>query len=369
MARTGKASARKSSPRRTTAKKRKTAPDHTAKKGIEAHKALEVLATPPLDAVLDEHRLRGLDRHKHAPFLDIAIGQVRYWPSNLVETHGGGVAETVKGFSLNRALAQDMGATHLRKADLPAPTIKGRPTYRGGELQRLANRMRPESVVNTDDRVPVATTASVPWRSICYLKIRYERGGTAIGTGFFIGPRTVATAGHNVIREGQGKASRIEVIPGLNQRAAPFGVHLATGIDYHPNWPRSWQPEFDFGCVYLSETVGSRTGWMGYASLDDTAMASVASAFLNNAGYDDDKAPLGTQWYNGGRLATGGVQPAWLQYLIDTEAGQSGSPVFHSNPSGVRTVLAIHVYGDQGRNLGLRITPEVYSFLRRWSAK
>jgi V8-like Glu-specific endopeptidase len=299
-------------------------------------------------------------------FLPISKGKVRYAPGWLLETHGAGIVEPVTGFDAVRALAAGMGATQLT-APLKKPTVRGRPALPAGELRDLTSTLRPQSVIDTDDRVPVRTTAGVPWRSICCLRISYEHGGTAIGTGFFIGPRAIATAGHNVVRQGRGRASRIEVIPGLDRREAPFGVHVASAIDYDPDWTNGWLPEHDLGCVYLSDAVGLRTGVMALASVDDVAMAELGSALLNNAGYDDDKAPLGTMWFNAGRLAARGIYPRWLEYLLDTEAGQSGSPVFHTSPTGARTVLAIHVYGDRSHNIGLRITPRILSMLRRWA--
>lgn len=305
-------------------------------------------------------------REAAPPFLPVSSGAVLYAPGRLVETHGAGLVEPVAGFNAARALAAGMGATRLSRAP-SRPTLRGRPDLPAGELRDLVTTLRPQSVIDIDDRVPVRMTAGIPWRSICCLRITYEHGGTAVGTGFFIGPRSVATAGHNVLRQGRGRASRIEVIPGLNRREAPFGVHLASAIDYDPDWPMGWLPEHDLGCVYLDNDVGARTGVMALASLDDAAMAEMGSALLNNAGYDDDKSPMGALWFNAGRLAVRGIHPRWLEYLIDTEAGQSGSPVFHTSPGGARTVLAIHVYGDRSRNIGLRITPRILSVLQRWS--
>src|SRR5918912_3129628 len=74
-----------------------------------------------------------------------------------------------------------------------------------------------ESVIGpTDDRVRILDTELAPWRMICALRMRGPTGAGAIGTGWFIGPRTVLTAGHCVFSNHffGGWASSIEVIPG-----------------------------------------------------------------------------------------------------------------------------------------------------------
>ena len=74
-----------------------------------------------------------------------------------------------------------------------------------------------ETVIGRDERVRILDTDLAPWRMICALRMRAQRRGT-LGTGWFIGPKTVLTAGHCVFSTGffGGWASTIEVIPGLN---------------------------------------------------------------------------------------------------------------------------------------------------------
>src|SRR5687768_6326230 len=54
-----------------------------------------------------------------------------------------------------------------------------------------------ESVIGRDERVRILDTDLYPWSAICALRMRGPSGG-AMGTGWFIGPRTVITAGHCV---------------------------------------------------------------------------------------------------------------------------------------------------------------------------
>src|SRR5271157_3349706 len=87
-----------------------------------------------------------------------------------------------------------------------------------------------ETVIDRDDRVRILDTELAPWRMICALRMQGGSGAGAIGTGWFIGPRTVITAGHCVFSNYffGGWASTIEVIPGLNGNgsdasARPYG--------------------------------------------------------------------------------------------------------------------------------------------------
>src|SRR5258708_15868341 len=57
-----------------------------------------------------------------------------------------------------------------------------------------------EAVIGIDDRVKVAQSllATNPWRQICALRIKSQTNRMFVGTGWFIGPKTLATAGHCV---------------------------------------------------------------------------------------------------------------------------------------------------------------------------
>ena len=49
--------------------------------------------------------------------------------------------------------------------------------------------------------------------------------------------------------------------------------------------------------------------------------------FVNNAGYPyEANKPYGTLWYNAGRVRK--MEKAFIEYMVDTEGGQSGSPVY-----------------------------------------
>ena len=74
-----------------------------------------------------------------------------------------------------------------------------------------------ESICGEDDRVQIKAATAPPWRMIAKLLITVGDGGQYVGTGWFISPRTVMTAGHCVFSNRSGGwAKSIRVIPGMN---------------------------------------------------------------------------------------------------------------------------------------------------------
>jgi V8-like Glu-specific endopeptidase len=80
----------------------------------------------------------------------------------------------------------------------------------------------PETVHGRDDRVRIQATNNYPWRVHSSLLITARDGSRWIGTGWFIGPHTLVTAGHvvHIVNSGvagrDGWVRRIEVMPGRN---------------------------------------------------------------------------------------------------------------------------------------------------------
>ena len=82
-----------------------------------------------------------------------------------------------------------------------------------------------ESICGEDDRVQIKAATAPPWRMIAKLLITVGDGGQYVGTGWFISPRTVMTAGHCVFSNRSGGwAKSIRVHP-WNELAAPSLSH------------------------------------------------------------------------------------------------------------------------------------------------
>lgn len=218
----------------------------------------------------------------------------------------------------------------------------------------------PETVCGSDDRVQITAVTQVPWRWICKLIIRWPNGGSGGCTGWFIGPRTVMTAGHCVYSGGAGGWARsIEVIPGMNAAARPYGSMVGTSFRSVTGWTQNGDQNYDYGCIILpNANLGNQVGWFGFASLTD---ASLQNLLANNSGYAGDK-PFGTQWFNAGRVTN--VTARKLYYMLDTYGGQSGSPTWRLL-NGQRHAIGIHAYGGCP-NSSTRITSAVFNNMLSW---
>jgi glutamyl endopeptidase len=150
-----------------------------------------------------------------------------------------------------------------------------------------------ESVIGTDERVGILDTDLPPWRMICALRMRGTSGAGAIGTGWFIGPRTVLTAGHCVFSTHffGGWASSIEAIPGLlgagtDPDARPYGSVTSERFSSVDRWTETEDADFDVGCIRLDEPLGDEVGWFAVAAMDPEGLVGY---LVNVSGYPADR--------------------------------------------------------------------------------
>lgn len=307
-------------------------------------------------------------------------------PSFMSETNGGGSAEQVPGFNIFRAMTSGFAT---RRVAGPT-TMLARPD--GGYFSENPSQLvpaplsigtfaaKPENVIGIDNRTMVPDTSTVPWRCICHLEVEYEAGPVGFGTGFTIGPNSVLTAAHVLLdRARKRRARNVRVIPGRNGNTAPFGFFV-TAYDQcliPEKWKKGTDLEAagaDFAVIPFDQSEpnelssAERLGYFGLKCFSDADRAKADLLFVNNAGYpyEADK-PYGTLWYNAGRIRKMG--DTFIEYMVDTEGGQSGSPVyFYDEENKQRYVVAVHTTGDFV-NRGLRITTDIFNQLRQWTGR
>jgi glutamyl endopeptidase len=192
----------------------------------------------------------------------------------------------------------------------------------------------PESIIGADGRTRVNPTTAFPYRAIAYLVVTFPHSSGSC-TGWFIGPRTVITAGHCVYDTSLNEwATSIKVYPGRNGASAPYGVTT-------------------------SHHLYSVTGW----TVNEVS------------GYPGDK-PAGQQWKMSGPITNVGAFRFW--YNIDTFGGQSGSPFFQwwtgsGCTSSCYYGVGIHTYGTSVApnfgNSATRIRQAVYNNFQTWKAQ
>lgn len=222
-----------------------------------------------------------------------------------------------------------------------------------------------ETVHGPDDRIQITNTSSYPWRVHASLLITAADNSTWIGTGWFVGPGTLITAGHVVYIKNSGVpgrdgwVKRIDVMPGRNGSSLPYGSVTSTSFRSVTGWTQNGDQNYDYGAILIPTKLGNTTGWFGFGVYSDSDLLATTG---NISGYPGDK-PVGTQWYDYRRIAS--VNSRKVYYDIDTAGGQSGSAVYRIT-SGGRYAFAIHAYGGSSVNSGTRIVTPVYNNILAW---
>ncbi|MBS1583032.1 MAG: trypsin-like serine protease [Bacteroidetes bacterium] len=234
-----------------------------------------------------------------------------------------------------------------------------RPSYVLPERPVLPGLMERRRVVigPTDDRRP-ADASTLPYRAIALLICRSRSGIVQYGTGFFISPTCLITAGHCVFDHRLGGwMERIEVCPGGCN--APYGQVIARKFKSVEGWTVNRDDLYDHGAVILDNddlfvAVGGRLGYRPCA--DDPAR------MIEVAGYPEDRAFR----LNTARGTITRVTERLIYHDADTERGDSGAPLFHP---GTSMVIGVHTYGDQPEqwNSAVRLRPSMAQVWQRWS--
>lgn len=234
-----------------------------------------------------------------------------------------------------------------------------------GAASFRARSFVPETVHGADDRVQIQQTAQYPWRVHASLLITDRLGSNWIGTGWFIGPHTLVTAGHCVFIKNNadpnrdGWVSTIRVMPGRNGNSLPFGSVLSQRFFTVRGWADNGDENYDYAAITIPSELGNTVGWFGFGVLSD---ADLKASVANISGYPGDK-PAGTQWYDSHAVAD--VSATKVRYDVDTMGGQSGSAVYVIR-NGQRIGVAVHAYGGPTTNSGTRITTSVHANLLAW---
>jgi glutamyl endopeptidase len=220
-----------------------------------------------------------------------------------------------------------------------------------------------ETVHGTDDRVQINNTSVYPWRVHSSLRITAADGSMWIGTGWFVGPRILVTAGHVVYIKGSGVPGRdgwvkkIVVMPGRNGSQLPYGSVTSSQFWTVKGWANNGNSEYDYGAIILRQNLGNRTGWLGFGN-----WPNLNGIGANISGYPGDK-PAGTQWYAARNVDSSSARKVY--YDIDTAGGQSGSAVYRFYQGG-RYGIAVHAYGGSRVNSGTRINAAVFNNIKAW---
>jgi V8-like Glu-specific endopeptidase len=268
-------------------------------------------------------------------------------------------SEPVKGFKLKAATEESLGELYTAPVSTDLRDI--------GEASFGPPPPPTETVHGADDRVKINNTSVYPWRAHASLLITAADNSSWVGTGWFIGPHTLMTAGHVVHIKNSGVPGRdgwvkkIQVMPGRNGGSLPYGSVTSSNFRSVVGWTTSGDQNYDYGAIIIPTDLGNTVGWFGFGVYSDSDLQSSVG---NISGYPADQ-DAGTQWYDARKIAS--VNSRKVYYDIDTYGGQSGSAVYRIIDGG-RYGVAIHAYGGATTNSGTRIVKPVFDNMVAWKA-
>lgn len=190
-------------------------------------------------------------------------------------------------------------------------------------------------IFGQDDRTAVFSTTRYPFSAVGRV-LSYYATEIHAGTGAMIGDSTVLTAAHVVYDQTLGAPTSIQFIPGANGSSQPFGVATVVRTDVPEPWTQSGDENFDIAVLTLDNSVGGQTGMLPFGNLPESTLANQT---LRSAGYPAD-LDNGTTMYS----APGpflGIDGNMLLEEIDTEPGQSGSPIWYQSGPDITVVATL----------------------------
>jgi len=198
----------------------------------------------------------------------------------------------------------------------------------------------------TRKKVPKSKLHVFPYNVICKLFITYQPH-TYIGTGFLIDHETILTAGHCVYYKGLW-ASSITVVPGMNGREKPFGEFYASKLITPRDWTKNSKADLDFALVKLSQKITHLKEFLSLANNIDNFDVKDDVVIC---GYPSDLESGYYLYQDRGKIDKLVVNQ--LFYDVDTNGGQSGSPIYNNSKG---CVIGIHNYGGNQLNCGTCIS-------------
>lgn len=213
----------------------------------------------------------------------------------------------------------------------------------------------------------IKDTTKFPASAIVYIKSKKAFGGKSTRcSGFIIGTKSVATAGHCIYRHlDNGKSgwnNDIHVYPGRDDSKKPFGSCKAINKIAPKGWTEKGKDEYDYGMLVLNCDIAKKTGRLGYS---------------NSYSLKDKKVKLNTyssgngkqQWRYSSKIEKVEDKVIRYDYKGSGHGGSSGSAVYipGKEDCGVCAV-GIHGGGFSGKRLeiGVRINKSVFNNFRQW---
>ena len=217
-----------------------------------------------------------------------------------------------------------------------AIATQGQPTENPAEHLEVTN----EGIIDSDDQFPVPDVSKTPYRQIVHLNVLHEDGNWYVGSGAMIAPNLILTAAHNVYDRKTGKwATYVKATPSRNGGdRLPYGSYEADNYvifdEYRTQSQKLSANQYDMAVIRLNQAVDSRVGELRIAK------TSAVGQYVQIPGYPfESPQKFGVMYTMFGEIEH--IDRKVLRYRIDTEAGQSGSPVLNDDGD----IIGVHIAG------------------------
>lgn len=223
-----------------------------------------------------------------------------------------------------------------------------------------------ESIVDTDDRKIIEDLNKVPNKSIVFIKSYLDEINYISGTGFMIDDYTVLTAAHVVTLENKDvELKKIIVNAGYKDGKATLGTARVIKTYVLPEWLKTRYHYYDMALLILDQPLGKKLGKLKIIDKSEIGEIISTSGYPGSNKKSKDRIKRGNQYYSSGTIVK--INDYKLYYDLDTEKGQSGSPVFNSN----NDVIAIHTKGFSEHsnirlNSGSRLSSKNIEKIKEW---
>ncbi|MEH7072041.1 trypsin-like serine protease [Priestia megaterium] len=231
-------------------------------------------------------------------------------------------------------------------------------------------------ICGDDDREElhdVNVNSSILSRATCHLAITFDDGTLAAGTGFFIAPRKVVTAGHCLYDKEKGYAKQIIVRPGLNRRSngdidPPFLGDFAADMRVPEDWEKHNNYNHDWGLITLAkEDLYDRAGKPSlqlWAATDD----EIRDKLFTLWGYPNKcDFPNQCLFFSKKPEQIKEITPYIVYSIHDVTHGNSGGPLVLNEDIKVLAICS-HSYNDCNDGSGFsRITNNVKSTIENYN--
>lgn len=199
-----------------------------------------------------------------------------------------------------------------------------------------------------DKRRIQVTSMQAPYSYV--VQMQMHRGSTYSGTAFFIHPRVLLTAGHNLRKRPQFIFTRVKSLTlhigatdkNTNLYETTFDTQQNVNIYTLDSFNNQYSIYDDYGLVILpDETAFKKAG--GKFILTVYNQTDLVEKNINIAGYPSDK-PFCTQWTD--KTSNFFPYKNYMHYDFSTEHGASGAPIWFDDKDGEKKVFGIHTNGN-----------------------